>query len=243
MVQSLERDLNAAKQALSASAAEFKRLPTPIDTKGATENGPLLQQTQTTLAQWISEIQTSIAGFQSVFADPVKEKPLGQYFTGIEEWRARKESHGVEYEKAKTRAAAHEETLQQIQTLEAQLAELNDTADTKSQQLARLGEPSVDFNALRTQWKTAHRNRADLLEQQCNELTAISKSRLRAVLQRATDIVPLAERLKQLLKGTKTRGERIDNLVEQVSAANDPLEAWHSILDELQDLAWGTGGR
>ena len=89
-----------------------------------------------------------------------------------------------------------------------------------------------------TEWKTAHRNRANLLEQQCADLTAISKSRLKATLRRATDIVPLADRLKQIVKGTKTRGERLDRVVEQISTAADPLEAWHGILDELQELAW-----
>ena len=148
------------------------------------------------------------------------------------------EAHRKQYEEAKTHAAAHEETLRQIQALEARLAELNETADVKSQQLARLGDPSADFSEVRMEWKTTHRTRADLLEQQCRDLTAVSKSRLRAVLRRATDIAPLAEKLKQLVKGTKTRGERIDRLVEHISTAADPLEAWHGILDELQELAW-----
>jgi hypothetical protein len=69
-------------------------------------------------------------------------------------------------------------------------------------------------------------------------LTAVSKSRLRATLQRSTDLGPLSERLRLLLKGTKTRTERVDKLVEQISAAADPLEAWHAILDELLELAW-----
>jgi type III restriction enzyme len=238
VMQSLERDASAAKQAMSTAAEEFKRLPTSIDTRNATENGALLQKTHTTLAGWISSVQTAIAGFHDAFADPVAGKPLGRYFAGIAEWRERREAHRKEYEEAKKRAAAHEETLRQIQALEARLAELNETADAKSQQLSRLRDPAAEFAALRADWKAAHRKRADLLEQQCADLTATSKSRLKAVLRRATDIEPLADRLKQLIKGTKTRGERIDRLVEQISATADPLEAWHGILDDLQELAW-----
>jgi chromosome segregation protein len=128
--------------------------------------------------------------------------------------------------------------LRQIQGLEARLAELNETADNKVQQLARLGEPAAEFTAARTEWKAAHRNRADLLEKQCADLTAVSKSRLKAFLRRATDIEPLAEKLRQVVKGTKTRGERIEKLVEQISLNADPLETWHGILDEIQALAW-----
>jgi chromosome segregation protein len=126
----------------------------------------------------------------------------------------------------------------QIQMLEARLAELNEAADIKAQQLERLGDAAAEFEELRTEWKEIYRTRSDILEKQCADLTAISKSRLRAVLKRATDIGPLAERLKQLIKGTKARGERIDKLVEQISAAADPLEVWHNILDEPQELAW-----
>ena len=123
---------------MGAATAEFKRLPTAIDTRNATENGELLQQTHTTLQQWISTIQTVIAEFEDAFAEPVTDKPLGQYFAGNTEWRKRREAHRVEYEDAKKRAAAHEETLRQIRVLEARLAELNETADAKSQQVTRL---------------------------------------------------------------------------------------------------------
>lgn len=53
---------------------------------------------------------------------------------------------------------------------------------------------------------------------------SVSKSRLKAILRRATDIEPLAEKLRQIVKGTKTRGERIEKLVEQTSTNTDPLE-------------------
>jgi chromosome segregation protein len=238
LVQSLERDAGAAKQALATAAAEFKRLPVPIDAKNATENGPLLEKAHADLSKWIAGVQSAIAGYQNVFAEPVAGKPLGEYFGALGSWREKREAHRKEYDEAKKRAATHEETLRQIQALEARLAELNETADSKIQQLARLGDPVADFKGARDQWKAAQRKRADLLEQQCAELTAVSKSRLKATLRRATDIEPLAEKLRQLVRGTKMRGEKIEKLVEQISTNADPLETWHGILDELQLLAW-----
>jgi chromosome segregation protein len=238
IVQSLERDANAAKQALDVVAAEFKRIPVAIDSSSATENGELLRQAHASLLNWITAVRVAISGFQEVFGEPVIEKPLRQYFASIADWRERRRDHNKRYEEAKSRAAEHEETLRQIQSLESRFAELNETADVKTQQLAKLGDPTTDFSALRKEWRSGHTKRADLLEKQCNDLTAVSKSRLRAVLRRASDIDPLAERLRQLIKGTKTRGERIDRLVEQVSSANDPFAAWHGILDELHEISW-----
>jgi chromosome segregation protein len=238
IVQSLERDANSAKQALAVAAAEFKRIPTAIDTRGATENAELLQLAHTSLSNWAADVGRTIVGFQDAFSEPVAEKPLGRYFQSIANWRRSREGHSKQYEDAKSRAAEHEETLRQIQSLESRLGELNETADVKTQQLAKLGDPKADFSALRDEWKSAHVKRADILEKQCNDLTAVSKARLRAVLRRATDIEPLAERLRQLIKGTKTRGERIDRLVEQVASSTDPFETWHGILDELHEIAW-----
>jgi chromosome segregation protein len=240
VVQALARDADTAKEALAAVAAEFQRprLPTPIGKGNASQNAGLLYQAHTTLGEWMVHVQRTVAGLLNTFADPVAEKSLGPYFAALAQWRERREGHRAQYEQAKTRSTAHDETLTQIQALETRLGELNESADAKAQQIGRLGDPSADFEALRTDWKSAHRERADLLQEQCLALTGISRSRLRATLRRAADIDPLAERLKELIKGTKTRGERVDNLVRQLSAALEPLETWHEILDELQGLAW-----
>jgi len=238
VVQALERDADAAKRALATAASELERLPAGMDQRNTPENQELLKQTHATLERWLLDARMAVARLQDAFHDPVADKALAQYFAGLADWRERRKVHQQQYEEVRARAAEHEHTLQQIQALEGRLAEINEAADTKSQQLTRLGDPAAQFSTLRTEWKAAHRSRADLLEKQCRELTTVSNSRLRATLRRATDVDPLAERLKQLVKGTKTRGERVDRLLEQLSTSGDPLEAWHAILDELLELAW-----
>ena len=57
------------------------------------------------------------------FAEPVVDKPLKDFFAGIAQWRERREGHRKLYEDAKRRTAAHEDTLKQIHSLEARLAE------------------------------------------------------------------------------------------------------------------------
>jgi type III restriction enzyme len=104
----------------------------------------------------------------------------------------------------------------------------------------------AEFNEARTRLKAVHGQRAMLLEAQCDALTAIAQSRLKANLKRAADIEPLAQALRDLLKGTKIRGERVDQLMQQIAIAadpimsSDPLEVWHGILDELLEFAWAT---
>jgi hypothetical protein len=76
-VQSLERDVKAAQEALAKAAGELKRLPVAIDARGATENGALLLEAHATLAGWISKGRGIIEGFQSADVE------LGPFFDGL----------------------------------------------------------------------------------------------------------------------------------------------------------------
>jgi chromosome segregation protein len=77
LVQSLERDVKAAQEALAKAAGELKRLPVAIDARGATENGALLLEAHATLAGWISKGRGIIEGFQSADVE------LGPFFDGL----------------------------------------------------------------------------------------------------------------------------------------------------------------
>ena len=161
-------------------------------------------------------------------------KPL---FGELVDWEAKREVHRLEYEEAKSRSNVHEETLSQIQELEKRQENLTSIADDKAQQLEGLGNPDETFAALRSQWQQVHSERGEALNAQCVHLTAISKSRLKASLNRTADIGPLSEQLVQLFRGTKIRANKIGDLTAQVTATQDPLKAWNTILSELLDLA------
>ncbi len=238
VVKTLERGAATVRETLSAASITLQSIPHALDTKNVKGHGVLIGDAHAVLSEWTGNARGGLDALLASFMEPVEGKALGIYFGKLAEWRAHRDAHRQKYDAAKARAATHEETLKQIQTLEARLAGIDEATGEKEHQLNKLGAPASDFGTLRVEWKATHRKRADLLEAQCKELTAVSQSRLRATLQRATDLEPLRERMRQLLKGTKTRTERVDKLVEHISVAQDPLEAWHTTLDELLGLAW-----
>jgi len=248
VVQSMERDAGSERTALEGLTEELMRLPTPLNSADTLVNSEVLQQAHKALEEWTTGARQAVETLLNAFSESTATTPLAGYFAGLATWRKRREAHRQEYEQAKVRAASHEETLRQIRTLEQRLAEINEAADGKKQQLARLGDPMSDFRASRAELKAVHGKRTEMLEKQCKVLTAIPHSRLKATLKRAADIEPLANAMRELLKGTKTRGERVDQLMQQISTAADPLlagstdpfELWHSILDELHEFAWVT---
>jgi type III restriction enzyme len=51
-------------------------------------------------------------------------------------------------------------------------------------------------------------------------------------------VAPVVDHLKQLLRGTKARTDKVEALLETVAAQSSPVVAWNAVLDELLQLAW-----
>jgi type III restriction enzyme len=60
---------------------------------------------------------------------------------------------------------------------------------------------------------------------------------LRATLRRGTGTTHVATALKDLVKGTKMRTEKFDQLLQSVMAEQDPLSAWLEVVRELRALS------
>lgn len=236
--QGLKSDAAAAAKVLSFAADELGHLPSEVDSRAEIGNGEDLERAHAILAEWIAGVTTTLTDLRDAVTTGSSAGQLGDFFNRLTAWEESRESYRKEYDEAKARAVAQEEAIKQIQQLEARIAELNSLSDEKRRQLNRLGEPVSEFNTLRDRWKATHKNRAQLLEAQCSELSTIPNTRLRATLRGAADVGPVADKLKQILRGTRIRGQKVDSLTDQVLEATDSLEAWHEVLDELQELAW-----
>jgi type III restriction enzyme len=235
LVQALRRDEEALRSSLRDVSDALGAIEPRFEASKAPENGELLRTAQATLTSFIGTARKSIESLRDMLAHDPALNPLRE---GLSAWDAAFVSHQHAYEEAKLRTAAHEATLKEINALESRLAEAVDAIDGKRRALERLSVSAEDFAQLRREWAARHAQRATLLEGQCAALTTGAESRLRASLRRATDTGPLAERMRALLRGTGTRGERIEKLLGAVRAAADPFDAWQSILDELFLLVW-----
>lgn len=237
LVQGLDRDISTVRKALETAISEIEELPSKFDLRAGTPNGELLRALHTGAEQALTRVRESLRDLRMRVTDEAVDPIVRTVFAQKKEWSERRETHRQQYEEAKKRSTVHEETLRQIQTLEARQDALTVITDDKAQQIKALGDPETKFSTLRTQWNQLHRERADALSGQCAQLTALSKGRLNATLNRAADIEPLAERLVQFLRGTKIRADKIGQLADQVKKASDPLDTWSAILTDLLSLA------
>lgn len=153
------------------------------------------------------------------------------------QWKAAIDDNKQKYEAAKGRAAASETTLKQISDLETRQRELVDAIAQRDRRLAELGNPEEQYAKLNEEWRALHSEASTLLENQCNRLGELSKGLLRASLQKGAGGANASAQLKELVKGTKMRTEKFDQLLQVVSAESDPLAAWLSVVAELRALS------
>lgn len=238
IIKGLQRDAATAAEALATASRELEALPVTPAITGAMENADLLEKARNSLAEVIHKARKAVREPQAFFNPPAAGATKESYHSAIAEWMKRKQVHQEKYETAKSRSAAHEQTLQQIQKLEASLSNLDALFDAKSAQLAKLGDPTVSFNELRQAWIGIHARRGDLLDEQCRSLSNLPKCRLRAILRRAADTTSAIDRLRQIARGTKIRSERFEDLASHISASDNPPLMWNRVLDELLELAW-----
>jgi chromosome segregation protein len=138
---------------------------------------------------------------------------------------------------AKQKSSSQETTLNQIRKLEERIREVRKSLAIKKQQVAKVGDPEAKFEALTQEWISAHRERADLLAIQCDELERLSDNNLRSTLGRGKGIAELDETLRKILYGSNIRKEKIQAICDQVTASTDSIQAWHEVLPELEALA------
>ena len=82
-----------------------------------------------------------------------------------------------------------------------------------------------------------YRQRADLLNQKCEELTSLSSGRITARLLRGHGLENAQERLEAVLAGTRIRTKRVEDLCSQLAMSENTVEDWQKVLDELEKLA------
>lgn len=152
-------------------------------------------------------------------------------------WDDAVEANKKKYTEAKGRAAESETALKQISDLEHRQVELAETVAARDRRIAELGDPEKRHEEFLQEWRATHAERTTLLDAQCRKLGDLSTGLLRATVQRGTGTAHIAASLKELVKGSKMRTEKFDQLLQTVMAEADPLAAWLEVVRELRALS------
>lgn len=156
----------------------------------------------------------------------------------LEEWDVAAVDGVSKYDEARGRAAQNESLLSQISELEARYRDVQAVVVSHEQRIAEMSEPDRRFIELLDEWRRQHEERSSLVAAQCEELNRQSKGWLRATVRKGAIVAPIASQLKELVRGTRMRADKLfDQLMQDVAAAHDPVSAWLEVVSELRALS------
>jgi chromosome segregation protein len=187
-------------------------------------------------------LKTAEKGVAKVAADLASGSDPGSTVVTLSDtWNHRHAEFGERYDAAMTRSSTHRSKLDELDVLEERRRDLQHSLDIEREELTSLGDPGARHTELRAQWHALQLERTGLVESQCVELTDLSDGLIRAKVHADTGTDSLQEHFKNVVRGSSLRGSKIETFLDDVAAADDPIAAWHTALDELEALVLAEG--
>ncbi|QDT48924.1 chromosome segregation protein [Symmachiella dynata] len=230
-----KREQSRASELVRNVSRELSELPSPVLDWDSFDDKDILkeieQNTQEMFRKAKEQVDAALHILEGAGESAEKIAELRR------KWKAGYEKHLAEHVAVKERASIHETKLKQIEAAEKRIKELQAVVAQKRESMKALGEPETEYQMARGEWIDIYRDRGDLLEQKCAELTELSSGAIRATVRRGAGIEKALKRLKGLLVGTNVRGKKAEDLFDRIATHDNPVEEWNKVLAELEALA------
>ena len=162
---------------------------------------------------------------------------LKEFNDFISQWVMLKEVFEVQYESSKTMASSNQTQIAEIARIETQLEVLSNTLTERTSILKELGNPDIEFNQLREEWFSLHQKKVDLLKEQAQKFSSLSKGIIKAEITKSIDIRQIKNQITSAFQGSRINETKIQLLCDCILTNDNPLETWKGILNELKILA------
>jgi len=160
--------------------------------------------------------------------------------SAIQDLQQQYASHQTEYNQYVEIAAKSAKQLEDIQNLNHEMAVFGQKQSSLRSQIQSLS--SAVSNATESPWDIwiqKHRQRADLLRQQCDNISTLAQHAFRATLKPCADQKVMFESLDQVVsrgRDIRRREEKVRNLSTIIGEAHDPIVKWAEVVSELEGL-------
>ena len=236
-VKTWEREIEIVKNDIKQLAERLKAYPSKLESEILLKDKDLedLRVIESQIGNIFSTIRDNIASTESLI-DKKNEKIL-EIQKLITRWEKIHKEHLVQYERAKKKSSAHENTLEQISKIEIRIKDLRKNLLEKRETISRKGNIEEQFSVLSNDWDKLHSERANIIEEQCSLLNSLSSGNLRAILGKGQGTKTLEEKMKEVFYGARIQKDRIESLCDRIKKANDSVKEWLGFLKELEKLA------
>jgi chromosome segregation protein len=233
-------DVGTVGRAIDDMESALSDLPTKSAAHEADlPEGVTLAEIEKEIGDYIATVKRAIKEMkrqQSAFMsdDGVLKGTAG---ANVRKWMKALTTFNEKYAEAKGRASVHESRLEQLGQMEKRIGELRSTIGRTRREINGLGKPEAQYEQVRETWIRAKAERARLVQQECEKLTARSQGEIRASIRVGAGVDAVLQKFRAAVTGSGLRREKIDAIGELIRAAQDADRTWMEVLGELEGLA------
>jgi type III restriction enzyme len=231
-----KRELGRATESVRRVTQELAAIPSPVPPEDSIHNKQLITDIGARISASVRAAAREVDAALSILEGNATVAEGQSLATLRQAWDSEHNKHIVEHEAVKNRASTHEAKLNQIGQAEGRIKSIQSMLAEKQDALTKLGDPEAEYRRTREEWVCIYRERGDLLERKCKELTDLSAGVIRATVRKGGGIERALDRCKGLLVGTGIRGKKTEDLFQRVMAAENPVEEWARVLSELEAI-------
>ncbi len=233
LINKSQSEISTISNKISELITSLQRYPEAFPTNQALENQQLLKSIDDARTKKFDEVKAIAKQLQDSL-NPENLKELNGF---ISQWEKLKEDFEIQYESAKAKASSNQTQLNEIRRIEIRLQELANALNERNSILKELGNPEVEFNRLREEWFSLHQRKVDLLNEQSQQFSELSKGLIKAEVTKSIDIRQIKNQITSAFQGTRINEVKIQSLCDSIVAIDNPLNSWKGILNELKLLA------
>ena len=232
-IQESQNEFNLFSEKTQELLNSINDYPSLITESSDFENNELLKKIEKEKTERFSDLKTNFQNLVNLF----EGDNLKAFSELIEKWKLLKLEFDKKYNLIKEKATANESVIKEITKLEERLREITNSINERLARIKELGSPDEKFNLEREKWYELHRNKISMLNEQATLFTELSKGIIQAEVTRNINIAKIRDGLIQSFSGTRISKDKIENICNEISSSETPLETWKTLLEELRSLA------
>jgi len=233
LIKKLQSEIATISLKISDLNTSLHRYPEPFPGDVVLENQELIRSIEEAGERKFQEVKTIANQLQNTLSSENMEE-LNEF---ILQWEKIQKDFEIEYETAKAKASVNQAQLIEMRRIETRLQELANALNERNMILKELGNPETEFNQLREEWLQLHQRKIDLLNEQAQKFSTLSKGLIKAEITKSIDIRQIRNQIISAFQGTRINESKVQSLCDYILTSENPLNRWKEILNELKSLA------
>ncbi|MHC4132330.1 MAG: TrlF family AAA-like ATPase [Planctomycetota bacterium] len=186
-----------------------------------------------------SEYKGIVDGAKKGVTDSINdfEGNIANFKKYAKKWSGYNQQFIKKYEEAQKKTTVHKEKIQQLGKLREEEAEINNKNEKLNQLIKGFGNPEKIFRRELDSWIELHKDRADMIEKECDTLTEKSGGYIKAILIRGYDIEDAITKLGDSIKGSRISETKWNSLKDILLEPQSTVSKWRELMLELRTLA------